>query len=453
MYNVEYKRYLLLIRGMSQNFMRPGGVNVETAARDVLERELRQFVSDVALSEEERRHQAALVQKVERLAKSCLHETAQVLVFGSSASGLCEKSSDVDATIKIDFAYLAQKFHGTYANVAPSETRSLCAQAISSLAEFVERINKEEEQVTGDDLKFTIKNCISTAKVPILILASHLGHTIDVSINNELPLYNTTLLRTYAQIDERVRILVLCVKRWARLAGVTDAKSCNLSSYSWVLLCVYYLQVRPEITEVDPRTRLPLTKQPIVEPLLVSLQEMAMKTPEAIFRDPSSGREFDVRAAMPDTVAKLVNYCSKLSASCKASASDLLKGFFTFYANHFQWGTEVVSVRCAHRVSINHAKFSLLARGKFALAASSIHIEDPFDLQRNLNCVLDEAGLARLKHAFVDVDRRVQGDVSYVMLLNQARLLFYGRQVVPSRGWYIETNSDGGGPERRVDLW
>ena len=420
------------------------GLLTDDTARDLLERELGQFVSDVALTEEERRHQEALVRKVEELARGCLHPSAQVLVFGSSASGLCEKSSDVDATIKVDFAYLAQKFHGTLATVAPSETRSLCAQAIASLAEYVAAQSEEQ-----GELKLTIKKSITTAKVPILILASELGHTIDVSVNNELPIFNTTLLRTYAQIDERVRILVLCVKRWARLAGVTDAKSCNLSSYSWVLLCVYYLQVRHQISAPDPRTG----QQE--NPLLLSVQEVALKQPETLFRDPSSGREFDVRCVANEAVvSRLVLYGSRMAADCKASASDLLKGFFTFYANAFQWGNEVVSVRCARRYSINnHTEFAALARGRFAQSTSPIHIEDPFDLQRNLNCVLDEQSLTRLKNAFLDVARRVASDVSYVGLLNQARLLFYGRQVVPSRGWYVETDVDGRSPERRVDLW
>jgi terminal uridylyltransferase len=305
--------------------------------------------------------------------------------------------------------------------------------------------------------QLVIKNEITTAKVPILILSSELGHTIDVSINNELPIFNTALLRTYASIDPRVRILVLCVKRWARLAGVTDAKSCNLSSYSWVLLVIYYLQVRHTLASTSLRDK------PTQSQLLPSLQEMALSSklssPEAWFRDPSSGRDFDIRCVANDLIMqRLVVLCSREAVKCKATPSDLLKGFFTFYANEFQWGHEVVSIRTAQRLPITNHKFHSLSRGgRFPQSsqsvASIIHIEDPFDLQRNLNCVLDEVGVLRLRAAFLDVARRVATDVPYVLLLQQARLLFYGRQILPTRGFYVETDLASQQNSRRVDLW
>jgi hypothetical protein len=40
-------------------------------------------------------------------------------------------------------------------------------------------------------------------------------------------------------------------------------------------------------------------------------------------------------------------------------------------------------------------------------------------------------------------------DVLFVALLKKARRLFYGSR----RGWYIATDTDDGGPDRRVDLW
>jgi DNA polymerase sigma len=396
------------------------GMYEQYRASQVLESELHQFVREVCLSTDERSHHSILIKKLIAISQNCLDVSAQVHVFGSSASGLCEKASDVDATIKIDFSLLSLKFHGTLAFPAPSETRSLCAEAIETLAEYVR---------THPEYQLEIKQVISGAKVPILILTNTLGHSIDVSINNELPIFNTRLLRAYAQTDERVRILVLCVKRWARLVGVTDAKSGNLSSYSWTLLCIYYLQVR-NAREGGP--------------LLPSLQQLAANQPENLFRDPCTGRSFDVRWVQ-DPRYKLT--------TCASTASELLRGFFTFYARDFQWGLEVASIRLAHRYPITNVRFNALARGKLA---EPIHIEDPFDLQRNLNCVLDETGLAKLKNAFVDVARRV-AEVPMTVLLQQARLLFYGRQVIPVRGFYNErvlgSSPSASDAERRVDLW
>jgi DNA polymerase sigma len=41
-----------------------------------------------------------------------------------------------------------------------------------------------------------------------------LGVEVDVCINNDRPLYNTRLLRTYCDVDPRFQTLALVVKTW-----------------------------------------------------------------------------------------------------------------------------------------------------------------------------------------------------------------------------------------------
>ncbi|KAF1794766.1 hypothetical protein GQ600_12006 [Phytophthora cactorum] len=48
---------------------------------------------------------------------------------------------------------------------------------------------------------------------------------------------------TYASFDERARDLGIAVKHWAKQRGVSDTSSGFLSSYSYVLMSIYYLQV------------------------------------------------------------------------------------------------------------------------------------------------------------------------------------------------------------------
>jgi terminal uridylyltransferase len=247
----------------------------------------------------------------------------------------------------------------------------------------------------------TVYQLIAGAKVPIVVLAyvSEVGrppHMVDVSVNNELPIYNTRLLRAYANFDERVRILVLCVKRWSKLVQISDAKQGNLSSYSWTILSIYYLQVRSQMEGGA---------------LLPSLQDLGkrMGLPEQIYEDPCTGRMFDVRFAAE--VAQ--------KRSCVASASELLRGFFIFYEREFRWGSEVASVRLGRRFTIDHANFRALPPGRMP---GTIHIEDPLDLERNLNCVLDIDGSARLRAKFRDFAQRV-ADVPATSLLHQARML------------------------------
>jgi DNA polymerase sigma len=406
----------------------------QVLARGTLERELHQFVQSVAISSSERVAHAGFIKRIIAVAQTVLDKSAQILVFGSAASGLCERSSDIDATIKIDFATLSERFTGVRTIPVFSDTHVLCAQAVLAIADYVN---------THRELNLSVKQLISGAKVPIVVLSASETLTIDISINNDLPIYNTRLLRAYAAIDERVRILVIAIKRWARLLTVSDAKAGNLSSYSWTLLCIYYLQVRGAREGGA---------------LLPSLQQMAkgmLPDSQMQLRCSCSGRFFDCRF-LTDTRLKL---------QCASSSSDLLRGFFSFYATEFSWGHEVVSIRLGQRVSIDTHQFDALARGKLN-PNHAIHIEDPLDTFRNLNCVLDVDGLARLRGAFNDMHKRIS-NVSATVLLQQARLLFYGKgqqpapavapvtpqkPVIPPRGYYYQRSGDDP-EEQRVDMW
>ena len=64
-----------------------------------------------------------------------------------------------------------------------------------------------------------------------------------------------------------------------------------------------------------------------------------------------------------------------------------LARFFFFYSDsrQFQWGSEVVSVRMGCRLTMEHQCFAWLETWN---QTNRLHIEDPFILDRNLNCVL-----------------------------------------------------------------
>ena len=378
-----------------------GEADAEVHAKSLLERELYQFVVQVGTSNDDRLAHSMLIRQIAAVAQTVLSASAQILVYGSAASGLCERLSDIDATVKVDFPTLSERFYGVRSIPAASETRALCAESVQAIANFI---------YEHPEYGFSVKQLIPGAKVPIVVLMAAGGQTVDISINNELPIHNTRLLRAYATLDDRVRILVLSVKRWARLVGVSDAKLANLSSYSWTLMCVYYLQVRDKSSGGA---------------LLPSLQRLAQSSAleTGLFRCPCTGRVYDCRfQAVVDGRYRL---------SCSSSSVELLTDFFAFYASEFRWGEEVVSIRQGRRLSIHENVFSTLSRGKlFDLGVATIHIEDPLDIQRNLNCVLDIEGLSRLTKALSDVHSRI-ANVPYSVLINHARLLFLGTPPKP----------------------
>jgi len=92
-------------------------------------------------------------------------------------------------------------------------------------------------------------NAIPRARVPILKAVD--GKTrptcameVDICINNILAVHNTQLLRTYALLDKRARALVIAVKDWAKRENIAAASDGTLSSYSWTILVLHYLQNR-----------------------------------------------------------------------------------------------------------------------------------------------------------------------------------------------------------------
>lgn len=66
--------------------------------------------------------------------------------------------------------------------------------------------------------------CISAAKVPIVkVWDPTLGLACDMNVNNTLALENTRMIRTYVEIDPRVRQLAMLIKYWTRRRKVNDA--------------------------------------------------------------------------------------------------------------------------------------------------------------------------------------------------------------------------------------
>lgn len=65
----------------------------------------------------------------------------------------------------------------------------------------------------------------------------------DISLQNQLAVANTKLLRTYGSIDPRVRILVFIVKHWAKSRHLNSPSDGTLSSYGFILCLIHFLQV------------------------------------------------------------------------------------------------------------------------------------------------------------------------------------------------------------------
>ena len=66
--------------------------------------------------------------------------------------------------------------------------------------------------------------CVSTAKVPIVKMWDpELQLACDLNVNNTLALENTRMIKTYVEIDPRVRPLAMVIKHWTKMRVLNEA--------------------------------------------------------------------------------------------------------------------------------------------------------------------------------------------------------------------------------------
>lgn len=66
--------------------------------------------------------------------------------------------------------------------------------------------------------------CVASAKVPIIkIWDPEYELACDINVNNTLALENTRMIKTYVQIDDRVRPLAMIIKHWTKQRILNDA--------------------------------------------------------------------------------------------------------------------------------------------------------------------------------------------------------------------------------------
>ena len=82
--------------------------------------------------------------------------------------------------------------------------------------------NHKKELTSLDGMERVV--CVPQAKVPIVkIWDPELELACDMNVNNTLALENTRMIRTYVQIDPRVRPLAMIIKHWTKKRIVNDA--------------------------------------------------------------------------------------------------------------------------------------------------------------------------------------------------------------------------------------
>ncbi|EEY69138.1 Poly(A) polymerase, putative [Phytophthora infestans T30-4] len=221
--------------------------------------------------------------------------------------------------------------------------------------------------------KCEVRHVIAGARVPIIrFLHTRSGrdYECDLCFDNVLATWNTPLLRAYASFDDRARTLGLAVKHWAKQRGISDASMGFLSSYSFVLLSIYYLQV----VRVLPNLQAP--------GLLQSAQIQ-----------PQFYNDINIAFCEDRAVAQAFLERSLEGNSSDMSLATLLVGFFAYYATQFDFAERVVTVRSPETPALKLGQW-----GSRKAKTWRMSIQDPLETGRDLGCVLQFKGQERIIH-------------------------------------------------------
>ncbi|KAK2962845.1 putative terminal uridylyltransferase 7 [Blattamonas nauphoetae] len=176
-------------------------------------------------------------QRIEAIIKEIVPEVEEVVLFGSGSSTVMSSNSD------LDFCLILRCFDNGDSYIRPTT-------ALSRLQLFFDYCHQEQDLITVDRF-------VDSARVPVLKCHAMLPIwspeqigsaepntkvSFDIVASNFLGVQNSRLIRTYTECDERVRLFLLLVKKWAKGWGIADAKEKTLSSYGWNMICLSYLQ-------------------------------------------------------------------------------------------------------------------------------------------------------------------------------------------------------------------
>jgi len=234
------------------------------------------------------------------------------------------------------------------------------------------------------------------APEPLATLPSEEMH-VAITLLGRTAVANTALVRAYVDIDPRVRELCLFVKHWARRRRLNSPMDHYISPYTWVLLCISYLQIIPSIGL----------------PVLQATDAIADLTRH-------NGQAFDCSFQPCDASTK-----KRIGAS-PVTLGQLVYGFFRYWHGvQMQFGV----------VSVRHG--GLLPEHRVPWAAGSFFaIEDPFesgvDLGRFLNAhtmAVLQAELGRAENMLSLAGVSTLSDVSLVPAISVLNRVCEEKQV------------------------
>ncbi|VDK73153.1 unnamed protein product [Litomosoides sigmodontis] len=313
------------------------------------------------------RNMSMLCHELEGYLRRFYRADCRLSLFGSAGNGFGLLGSDADICLQFR------------TRIRPGDIDS--AEVIYKVAEVIRRM-------PGVIFVYEIPH----AKVPIVKFRYCNRLEADVSLYNVLALENTRLLRTYSKIDVRIRMLGIMTKIWAKSCEIGNASKGSLSSYSYIIMLIHYLQ----------RTN------PPVAPFL---QEIA---PPGKCREPVIIDDCNVYfCSFEDLEWKIYN---------RSTVGELWISFLDYFGTKFDFTQEVIQIRQSQPLM-------KLDKG---WQSRPIAIEDPFDLTHNLSSGVHSKTMVYIQKSFVQ-SREKFGTLSVPnSKLNHKSLVLYTSTLLSS---------------------
>jgi hypothetical protein len=181
-------------------------------------------------------------------------------IYGSLVNGFPTSSSDIDVVINLPTP-IEETEESMDDDLDEEEEGEGSSKRI--LAEL-NRLHDGIKERFGDE--FSVSK-VESARVPILIVKKGEKIEINLSFNHEVVIHNSALLRAYSSISPKVRELVVLVKHWAKKREINDALQGTLSSYSYVLLVVAFLQQSGLLPDLQNPSESVYPKRPLPQRL------------------------------------------------------------------------------------------------------------------------------------------------------------------------------------------
>lgn len=289
--------------------------------------------------------------------------------FGSAVNGFQMQSSDIDVSVLIPPDLQARIIAEAQerAEGAPADSEATAAFAgMPNIADWhylekrlqmkmaciaATRALAEELRRSG----LTVVETIEAARVPIVKCRhavpflnkesdkeGEIEFDVDISFCNEVAYHNSRLLRAYSDFDTRARALGVLVKYWAKRRKINSPFDGTLSSYSYSIMVVHYLQVRGILPNLQCPSieALAATGRDAVDQVsLEGCHNVWFLNPSDYGTSSSEGEEGCRQTAVP------IEAWFGAQAPPELNLRELFYGFFRYFAVEFNSYSSVVTIR------------------------------------------------------------------------------------------------------------